>query len=1115
MKILPWLSSWNLRGRDRSIVPDSRRRRQSLSRHSVSTLGQTLEQRTLLTTFTVDSLLDAVDANPGDGVADDGSGNVTLRAAIQEANALAGDDDIILPAGVIQLSIAGTLEDAAATGDLDITQDLTITGAGAGVTFIDFNDLDRIFDVHAGAMVTVSDVTIREGNVVSSNEDGGGIRNSGTLTIEDSVLTDLSALGGGAVANTSAGSLTIRRSTLSLSSASGTVGGGGLLNAGTVVVEESTVDSNGSVFNGGGIANLGAAADLTLTDTTVRGNVAPTSTRDGGGLYNINGTVEIVGSTFSGNRARNGAGFWTGGGASMVTLTNSTLSGNLSAFGRGGGLYVDQDNDLVVAEFVTLTANTAQEGGGAFIAGGGLTAANSILADNVGLNSAPEISGTFSSLGYNLLGAFLVAQMPGDVVTSDPMLDVLADNGGPTQTHALQPGSPAIDNADPMSPLILDQRGLLRPRDFDGDGSDEPDMGAFEVNPPTLSGGAATDLRLIRNGDDLELRDDSDDSLIDSTPWFDGGSVTIDGSADDDTLTIDFSAGNVVPAGGLTFNGGAQRSGGDTLVLESGTYETITHTFANASDGTITLDDGSDARVVTYTGLEPITDNLAADDRVFDFGASSDDVTLSDGAAAADGLTRIASVSSSETVDFATPTTSVTINTAAGDDTVTLDGVDSTFSGDVRVNTGDDADTVDASLFSQRAIATGGNGNDSLTGSAFDDNLTGNGGDDVLDAGDGNDVLNGGSGKDELLGGIGDDLVQGQGGTGDTLDGGDGDDTLNGGSGNDVIRESFDSDVVLTNSAMTGRGTDTIISAERASLTGGAADQSIDVSALFTMGLTSATLNGAGGNDSLVGTSGSDVLVGAGGSDLVDGGSGHDRMFGGAGSDTLIGGAGDDFMKGLGSSGDRLTGGDGDDTLNGGRGVDRLIESADVDFTLTNMSLTGVGTDVVQAIEVAELNGGASANTIDVSAFLGFKGFTLIRGNGGDDFLIGSAGPDVLNGGDGNDTLQGKEGNDVLNGGDGNDGITGHDGNDEVNAERGFDVVYGGNGDDTLLGGNAVDTLIGGSGDDSIGGGAGVDTLVGGTGNNDASVGDTISDATANIDEAFTIDPLPSWVDQV
>jgi Ca2+-binding RTX toxin-like protein len=544
-------------------------------------------------------------------------------------------------------------------------------------------------------------------------------------------------------------------------------------------------------------------------------------------------------------------------------------------------------------------------------------------------------------------------------------------------------------------------------------------------------------------------------------------------------------------------------------------------TVPNGADGqefTVTFPViSADAAASTYARFRLSTDvaaaepmGLAADGEVEDYVFSIDegqtaepvDVMLP-GAASyevlRDGADLVVRVEGGSELsrDVAALVSVLRITGSAGDDVVTV------------LDTGIPVDTP--------IVFTGGDGNDRFDASLATGavNLTGNGGDDVLIGGSANDTLNGGSGKDELIGNTGDDLVQGQGSTGDTLDGGDGNDTLNGGSGNDLIRETFTGNATLTNSAMTGRGNDTVVDAERAELTGGGAAQTIDVSAFFTAGLTSVTLDGGGGDDVLLGSDGSDVLVGSGGSDRIEGNAGNDRMIGGSGADTLIGGAGDDLLKGLGGSGDRLSGGDGNDTLNGGRGIDRVIETGDVDFTLTTISLTGLGTDVVQAIEVAELNGGDSDNVIDVSVFVGFKGFTQLRGNGGNDLLIGSAMGDVLNGGDGNDTLLGKAGDDTLNGEDGNDGLSGFTGDDVINGGRGFDRGFGGQGNDSLLGGNAVDTLIGGEGDDTIDGNDGTDTLVGGTGNNDASSGDVINDGTANIDEAFMLDPLPGWVDQV
>ena len=109
-----------------------------------------------------------------------------------------------------------------------------------------------------------------------------------------------------------------------------------------------------------------------------------------------------------------------------------------------------------------------------------------------------------------------------------------------------------------------------------------------------------------------------------------------------------------------------------------------------------------------------------------------------------------------------------------------------------------------------------------------------------------------------------------------------------------------------------------------------------------------------------------------------------------------------------------MGGGPGNDALDGGGGTDRLVESADVDFALTTTSLTGLGVDSLVSIEQADLSGGASANTIDASAFVGS---VLLRGWGGNDSLKGGSGRDVLIGGSGNDSLVGGNGDDLLIGG--------------------------------------------------------------------------------------------------
>ena len=171
-------------------------------------------------TFTVDSTTDTVDAGPGDGVCDDGSGSCTLRAAVMEANALAGADTITMPAGTYTLTIPGESEDAAATGDLDITDSLTINGAGAHVTTINGVGIDRVLHILSGTL-EISGTSIVNGSAPSG--EGGGIRSNGTLILSNSTVSN----------NTTNGL------------------GGGISNNGTLTLTNSTVSSNTSGLGGG------------------------------------------------------------------------------------------------------------------------------------------------------------------------------------------------------------------------------------------------------------------------------------------------------------------------------------------------------------------------------------------------------------------------------------------------------------------------------------------------------------------------------------------------------------------------------------------------------------------------------------------------------------------------------------------------------------------------------------------------------------------------------------------------------------------------------------------------------------------------------------------------
>lgn len=526
--------------------------------------------------------------------------------------------------------------------------------------------------------------------------------------------------------------------------------------------------------------------------------------------------------------------------------------------------------------------------------------------------------------------------------------------------------------------------------------------------------------------------------------------LTITGSSDDDTLIIDYSGGNPIPAGGLTFAGGTQVSG-DAIQITGGTVGTATYAFTNANDGLITLDTSN----VTFTGLEPILDNLNVADRVFTFSAAADTIVVGDDGTAANGLSRIAAVGTAETVDFTTPTNSLTINTGDGDNSVNVGNLDD-GAFPVSVVGGDGNDTIITSTAA-----------DSIDGGAGADILIGGGGADVINGGTGADILSGVSGADHLDGGDGEDTVSGGSGP-DTLSGGANNDTLDGGTGNDQLAETIDGNLVLTASGATGsNGNDSLSSFESAVITGGDNPDTIDVSSVSF----SVTATGNGGPDTIIGGSaadnfdggdGDDILIGGQSGDILIGGDGNDVLLGSGGKDDLRGDAGDDVLRGQGTTGDTLRGGAGDDAMNGGAGSDVVIESNDADFVITNSSLTGNGNDTLTSVERAFLVGGPSNNTLDASALL-VVGFTTVTLDGadGDDSLIGSAGNDILfDGTSGNDTMRGGAGDDFLFGGSGRDLLDGQDGEDTVRGQGGTgDTLIGGLGDDFLDGGNGVDRI--------------------------------------------------------
>lgn len=305
--------------------------------------------------FIVNNPTDTADADPGNGVCETAPGNqvCTLRAAIQEANALTGTDTIVLPAGTYTLTIPGSGENAAATGDLDITDDVTILGADAATTVIAGGGIDRV--LHVFGSVEIYSVTIING-ATDSIPGGGGILNENSLALIDSAITDNQVtsvnLGGGGVYNL--GTLAMTNTIVISNTAVSTGGnsGGGIYNAGELALTGGSVSDNVSAAMGAGVLNDGNAS---LADVTIDNNWVSACTSGGGIVNNIGSTLSIANSAVVSNTGGTwGGGIYNYGGTTIITNTLISDNGNYCAGGSaGGGIMI-----LGIYNVVTVVSST-------------------------------------------------------------------------------------------------------------------------------------------------------------------------------------------------------------------------------------------------------------------------------------------------------------------------------------------------------------------------------------------------------------------------------------------------------------------------------------------------------------------------------------------------------------------------------------------------------------------------------------------------------------------------------------------------------------------------------------------------------------------------------------
>jgi hypothetical protein len=453
-----------------------------------------LEPRTLLSTYYANNTSDSPV-----GVTND----LPLRAAIILANAHPGADTIVLKAGTYGLTLfsasgASDLNDTSAIGDLDVTDPLTIIGAGRDATVINGNQRDRVFQNFS--TLTLENLTISGGRVVSQitppEKGGGGILSSGPLTLKNCRVTGntsgeylLAHYGGGICATAP-----LALYNTIISNNVGSLMGGAVYSScayGTNVISGCTISSNSATWHSDyPYEHSVAATDGTwlVSNSTFSGNT--------GGLYLKNGTLTITDSTLANNGTVN-SGSAVLFGSGTASIVGCTISGNHSYYTGGGG-------------------------GGAIAAGSTLTIKNSIVAGNTsGFNgitdgqppppARPDIVGSVVSHGNNLIGngtgsSGLTNGVNGDLVGTsaspiDPKLGSLQNNGGATLTMALLAGSPAIDAGNNAGAPATDQRGITRILDGDKDGTAVIDIGAYEFDAgPAISRVVVAEATAPKNG---------------------------------------------------------------------------------------------------------------------------------------------------------------------------------------------------------------------------------------------------------------------------------------------------------------------------------------------------------------------------------------------------------------------------------------------------------------------------------------------------------------------------------------------------------------------------------------------------------------------------------------
>jgi CSLREA domain-containing protein len=565
-------------------------------------------------TMTVNNLTDPASTS--------GNGFCTLREAIDNANAASDTSGGDCAAGTgtdtINFSVSGkiTLTSTLPAIANSSPGSLTIDGTGQTIT-IDGDDSFQVLQVNSGATLSLNSLTIANGNQGAG--DGGAIYNSGTsLTITNCTFSgnssnDDGGTFGGAIFSSGGSVLTVDRSVFSSNSAGANGSGGAIAVLTGPISITNSVFSDNQASIGGGIFQVDAENTLTVGNSTFSNNSALSDgTANGGAIDCLSGTITnsnfirnsattngggvnctnaaISGSTFSGNVARFGGGIIDGGDG-LITVTNSTFSGNSGSGpdNAGGGIYVE--NSTLTVTNSTFSGDSAGAGGSIYNNASIVTITNSVLAGSSGGNCA-AVDETITNGGYNISDdatcGFGTSTGANGKTIGDSVNPLLApaglqNNGGPTQTIALQAGSPAIA-AVPLAQCTVttDQRGDPRP----GVGYNACDVGAYEfaaivVNTLSDSSPSSDHLCSLREainntnspGTDTTGGDCATGIGSDVIKFSVSGTITLGsrlpGMGSIDSVTIDGSGQTITIDGANSFQVLGVSSGGAPITLQN------------------------------------------------------------------------------------------------------------------------------------------------------------------------------------------------------------------------------------------------------------------------------------------------------------------------------------------------------------------------------------------------------------------------------------------------------------------------------------------------------------------------------------------------------------------